>query len=622
MDERLIFFSSVLLLGISAQWLAWRLKVPSILLLLATGFVAGIFYDQDRVVNEQTLFALVSLAVGVIMLEGGLTLKFSELREAGTAVLRLVGIGSLISWGVSSVAAHYLGGFSWQVAILVSAILVVTGPTVIGPLLRSVKPQRNVNSILKWEGIVIDPVGAILAVLVFGALFGHGHGDHGHSSGAVGVMAALGKTILIGVGLGYGAAWSLSHVLKRHWVPDFLQSVVVLAIGLALFTISNLLQHESGLLTVTVMGIVLANQHRAKIRHVVEFKEVLRTILISCLFIVLGARIGVDDIAMVWKEASLFLVALIVVVRPVSVFLSQFGNKAVSFREKLYLSLMAPRGIVAAAVSSVFALELAEKGGPFGEEAARIVPVTYFVIVGTVAFYGLLAAPLARRLGLARKNPQGVLFVGIRSWSIEAAKIIQDAGFRVLMIDTNYSATADARMAGIPAVNANILSEYASEELDLVGIGYLVAATPNDQVNTLACLNLGHSLGISNVFQLHPADHSSSERKSSSTEFNGRDFGSREITNQGLEDFVKSGAVIKRTSINEEFSADDFDEFYGDSALVLFKLSSGNTLSVMTPDSSAPVPGDQLISLVFEQTDKVVAPMEETGESDGPAPLP
>lgn len=198
MDERLIFYTLVLLLGIGAQWIAWRLKLPSILLLLGTGFLAGQFYDQSEIVDQQTLFVLVSLAVGIILLEGGLTLRFSELKEAGTAVLRLVGLGSLVTWVLSSLAAYYVGGFSWQVGILISAILVVTGPTVIGPLLQTVKPKRSVNSILKWEGIVIDPVGAILAVLVFGVFFGHGHGP----MGATGVLLGLGKTLLVGVGLG------------------------------------------------------------------------------------------------------------------------------------------------------------------------------------------------------------------------------------------------------------------------------------------------------------------------------------------------------------------------------------------------------------------------------------
>lgn len=595
MDERLIFYSAVLLLGIGAQWLAWRIKTPSILLLLATGFIAGQFYDQSAVVEEQTLFAIVSLAVGIIMLEGGLTLRFSELKEAGGTVLRLIGIGSMVTWGLTSLAAHFLAGFSWPVALLVAAVLVVTGPTVIVPLLNSVRPKRSVNSVLKWEGIVIDPVGAILAVLVFGVFFGHGHGH----SGIEGVLMGLGKTLLVGIGLGYGAAVGLSYILSRHWVPDFLQSVVVLTVGLSAFTVSNIFQHESGLLTVTILGIGLANQERAKIRHVVEFKEVLRTILISCLFIVLGARIGIDDIQLVWKEALLMLLALIVVVRPLSVFISTLGSK-IPKREMLFLALMAPRGIVAAAVSSVFALELAESGGAFAGEAAKIVPITYTIIVGTVAFYGLLAAPLARKLGLALKNPQGILFVGIRDWAVSAAKLVQDQGFRVLMIDSNYGATSRARMAGVAAVNANVLSDYASEEIDMVGIGSILATTPNDQVNTLACINFGHTLGISNVYQLKPADSEGSERKSSSSEFHGRYFGDRAVTSAEIESLSRSGAIMKCTTLKSEFTIDDFRSHYGESALILFRIKNGGELLVVGPKSSAFSAGEQLIALVVE----------------------
>ncbi len=603
MDERPIVFTAILFIGILAQWLAWRLKLPSILLLLAFGFLGGQFYDQSAVIESQTLFAVVSLAVGIILLEGGLTLRFSELKEAGPSVLRLVGLGSLITWALSSVAAHYLVDFSWPVAILFSAILVVTGPTVIGPILRTVKPKRSVNSILKWEGIVIDPVGAILAVLVFGVFF---HEGHGHS-GAVGVLMGLGKTILIGVGLGFATAAGLAYVIGKHWVPDFLQSLVVLSVSLTLFTLSNMIQHESGLLTVTVIGIGLANQHRAKIRHVIEFKEVLRTVLISCLFIVLGARISVEDILSVWKEALLFLFVLIVVVRPASVFLSNIGSKRLSIREQWFLALMAPRGIVAAAVSSVFALDLinfAEPGSPIAEEANRIVPVTYTVIVGTVAFYGLLSGFFARKLGVAMKNPQGVLFVGIRRWTIEAAEIIKNTGFRVLMIDSNYSAARDARMTGIPTMNANVLSDFTAEEIDLVGIGYVVAATPNDQVNTLACLGLGHHMGNSNVFQLKPVDFDEPERKAASTEYNGRLLGRDPVSSAVMAELEKSGAVVKLNTLSENFSLEDFEKQYGESALVLFVISSSGELIPQTPESSAPVPGDKIISMVIENDEE------------------
>jgi len=618
MDERLIVFTAVVFIGILAQWLAWRLKLPSILLLLAFGFLGGQFYDQSGIIDSQTLFAVVSLAVGIILLEGGLTLRFSELKEAGPSVLRLVGLGSLISWGLSSLAAHYVVGFSWPVAILFAAILVVTGPTVIGPILRTVKPKRSVNSILKWEGIVIDPVGAILAVLVFGVFFHEGHSQ----SGVVGVLMGLGKTILIGVGLGFAAAAGLAYVIGKHWVPDFLQSLVVLAVSLALFTLSNMIQHESGLLTVTIIGIGLANQHRAKIRHVIEFKEVLRTALISCLFIVLGARITVEDLLLVWKEALLFLLILIVVVRPASVFLSNLGSKQLTIKEQWFLALMAPRGIVAAAVSSVFALDLAEAGGAFEEEASRIVPITYTVIVGTVAFYGLFAGFFARKLGVAMKNPQGVLFVGIRRWSIEAAQIIKEAGFRVMMVDSNYRAAKDARMAGIPTMNANVLSDFATEEVDLVGIGYAVAATPNDQVNTLACMSLGHHMGASNVFQLKPVDFDESERKAATTVYNGRLLGADPLPFPAIVELEGKGAVVKSTMLNENFTLEDFEKHNGDTAWILFVINAAGELTPQTPQSSPPVAGDRIISLVLESNEEPRTHLTVGDEEDPVVNLP
>ncbi|MEM7698558.1 MAG: cation:proton antiporter, partial [Verrucomicrobiota bacterium] len=324
-----------------------------------------------------------------------------------------------------------------------------------------------------------------------------------------------------------------------------------------------------------------------------------RVILISSLFIVLGARIGIDDLVSVWKEALLFLAALVLVVRPLSVFISTWGAKGFDWRDKVFLSCMAPRGIVAAAVSSVFALDLAEQGGAIAEEAARIVPITYVVIVGTVALYGLSSAPLARWLGVAMKNPQGILFVGIRSWTVDLAKAIQEAGFRVLMVDSNYEATRVARMAGVPAENANILSDYAAEELDLVGIRSLVAATPNDQVNALACINLGHSLGPSSVFQLKPADGDASNRISTSDDLGGRLFGLNAPSSEKILELEESGAVVKVTRLTEDFDFDAYRERYGESSCVLFTIGESR-LDVAYPGSSQPSVGDTLVSLVVE----------------------
>ena len=596
MEHYLIFFTLVMVLGIAAQWLAWRLRLPSILALLAFGFIAGQIYDQSQLINDDALFAIVSLSVALILLEGGLTLKFSELREAGFTVLRLSSLGALITWVLAMPALHFLSGFSWQVAALLGAILTVTGPTVIGPLLRNVRPRKPVDAILKWEGIVIDPVGAVLAVLVFTAVFGHGN-DHG--DGWQAVLIGLGKTLLVGLGLGFGAAKAIVYVLKHHWIPDYLHSVVVLAVGLGLFTVSNLIQHESGLLMITVLGVGIANQPHAPIRHIVEFKETLRVILISCLFIVLGGRVGWEEIAANGQSSLLLLLALILVVRPASIFLSTIGSR-LNVREKVFLSLMAPRGIVAAAVASIFAIELAETQLAFAAEAERIVPVIFTVIVGTVLFYGLTAAPIARKLGLAVPNPQGVIFAGVSDWVIAAAKVIQEAGFRVLVIDSNYEATKKARMAGVPSLTASVTSDYVTEEVDFSGLGRLVAVTTNDQVNSLACIGFSHALGRSHVFQLKPVDRDETERKSFSSELTGRQLFNGHVTSVTLREMQLAGAVIKVTQITEAYSIEDFREHYGTNAINLFVMREDGRLDVVVTESIKPAAGDRVVSLVVE----------------------
>lgn len=594
MEKWLIFFCSVLLLGMLAQWLAWRFRFPSIVALLIFGFIAGQFFDQSTIVNDNVLFALVSLSVSMIMLEGGLTLRFRELKESGKSLTRLISVGAAITWILSASALHWLAGFSWPVALLIGSILVVTGPTVIGPLLRNVRPKQRLDWILKWEGIVIDPIGAILAVLVFGALFGH----DGHTSSWYLTLANLCLTVLVGIGFGFGAAKGIVFVLRRHWVPDFLQSVMILSVAMALFTLSNFIQHESGLLTVTVLGIKLANQNVAKIRHIIEFKENLRIILISCLFIILGGRVGWQDMLAVWKETVLMLVALIAFIRPAAVFASTYGT-VLSRKEKIFLSLMAPRGIVAAAISAIFALELSHLGGSIAEEASRIVPIVFGIIFGTVTFYGLAAAPIARKLGLASPNPQGVMFAGANPWSIKAAVVLQNAGFRVLMVDSNYQATQRARMEGVTAFNANVLSSYSTEEIDLHGIGRMLAVTPNDEINSLACLGFGHTLGRSNVYQLLPNSANETERKTSSYhELSGRILFNGSMTSTKLRELDATGAVVKSTPITETFTYEDYRHRYGPNAVSLFIIRKSGTLAVVTEEVKPPSDGDTLISLI------------------------
>src|SRR6056297_2177911 len=329
--DLLFYLALVPSLGIAAQWLAAQTNLPSILLLLLFGLALGLFVNPDDFLAELTggdvsagprlLFPLVALSVGVIMFEGGLSLRLSELRESGSAALRLVTIGALVTLAGVSLAAHEILQFSWRMSLLLGAILVVTGPTVIGPLLRQVRPSRRVASALKWEGIVIDPIGAVLAVLVFEQAYSH-QGDVSFVAAAMMLI----WTSAVGVGLGTIGGWLLTLVFRKFWLPDALHGPAALSFALLLFAASDQLAHESGLITVTVMGIWLINQKWADVEHVVELKENLRVLLIGCLFILLGSRVDVQDIVSIGLPGLLFLAVLILLIRPLSVFIALAGS--------------------------------------------------------------------------------------------------------------------------------------------------------------------------------------------------------------------------------------------------------------------------------------------------------
>ena len=613
----LYYLAGVPLLGIAAQWLAWRLRLPSILLLLGIGVAVGSFVSPDELlaqladvdastsaIGSRVLFPIVSLSVAVILFEGGLTLRIHELKEAGSGVLRLVTIGALASWGLTTAAAVLLLDLDLRIAALIGAILVVTGPTVVAPMLRQIQPTRRIASVVKWEGIVIDPIGAVLAVLVFEYVFA----DAGHATPAA-ITVMLFKTVAVGVVMGLVAAGLLIQSVKRYWVPDFLHGVVFLTVAIGVFALSNLLQEESGLVTVTILGVALANQKSVSLQHVIEFKEHLRVLLISCLFIVLGSRVNPRDVWELGFGGAAFLAALIFIVRPTAVFLATIRS-TLPFRERIFLSFLAPRGIVAAAVSSVFALKLASWSGielaneEFTKQADALVPITFLVIVGTVFVYGLFAAPLARRLKLAEPNPQGILFASAEPGMRAIAKQVQAAGYSVLLVDTNYANIAAANMAGLPAECSSILSEHVREELDLGGIGRLLAMTSNDEVNSLAVREFSHLFGRANVYQLTPWDEGSGKRTSISEHLRGRLLFHGELNHDSLVSRFVRGAQIKTTTLTDEFTHDDFQLRYGSSAIMLFIIDEAKKLEICTLAPPAePKAGQTIIALVEPITD-------------------
>ena len=588
----LVQVTGILLLGILAQWSAWRVRLPSILLLLATGILAGPltgWLHPDELFGD-LLLPIVSLSVAVILYEGGLNLKIRELRSIGGVLLLLTTIGVGISWMVGMAAAHFILGFRWPVAALLGSILVVTGPTVIGPILRHLRLRGKVGSLLKWEGIIVDPLGATLAVLVFSAVeAGVGHGGVGESS------IYLGLTLLLGVFVGCVAAGALILALARFWVPDSLHNPVSLMLMFAAFTAANLLRDESGLLAVTVMGIVLANQRWVSIRHIVEFKETLTVLLISCLFIILAARLQPEDLRGLGWESFVFTAVMLVVARPVSALVATWGS-SLTWQERCFLCCMAPRGIVAAAISSVFALSLVSAGYP---RAVEMVPVTFLLVFVSVLLYGLSAAPLARRLGLIQANPQGILFVGADSWVRVLARTLQEEGCPVLLVDTHWENICQARMGGLPCLYGSALAEATREEINYTGLGKMRAVTSNNEANSLACLRYVEDFGRQAVYQLPFEPVKAATHEAVSPGHHGRFLFDQGMTYDALVDLIGSEPTVKKTRLTAEFDFKALQAEHGDAVLPLFMLKPDGTVHVRTVNESLdPKPGDLLISVV------------------------
>ena len=502
MNEPLLAFAGLAALAGICQWLAWRFLLPSILFLLTAGVLVGpVFglFDPDVFLGE-LLFPFVSVAVAIILFEGGLTLKLSDIRGHGAVVTRLITVGVLITWALISVATHYLFDMPWALALVFGSIVVVSGPTVVKPLLRSVRPSDKVGHILNWEGILIDPVGVFLALIVFDlallTLPGSELSEGGHGYGHVALI--LLKLIGIGTAVGVAAGWATAYALRRYLVPDYLVNVVVLAVVVCAFTLSETLQHESGLLAVTIMGVWLANKKGLHVEELLHFKEDLSVLLISGLFVVLAARIDIGLIPQYgWQILALLAFAQLVV-RPLNAWICTLGT-SLSLSERLFLGWIAPRGIVAAAVSSLFVLRLEEANMPMAE---LLVPLVFSMIIGTVVFQSLTAKPLAKRLGISNPEPNGVLFFGANDIAIALATALRTESVRVMLSDTSWRNVRRARQAGLEAYHGNPTSGHAAENLDLQGVGKLVAVSDNGDTNALAGIHFRSIFGSSSVFTL------------------------------------------------------------------------------------------------------------------------
>ncbi len=505
--------AGIIILGIFAQWLAWRTRVPAILPLILIGLAVGplsTLYTPDGskllepvynpqldkgIFPNQYLFYFVSLSIGIILFEGGLTLKRKELRGMAPAIGRLISLGAAITFFGGGLAGHFIMGLSIPVAFLFSALIIVTGPTVIAPILQNVPLSRKVATVLKWEGILIDPIGALVAVLVFEFIVS-GHGGIEFTSH---VLSSFIYIMLTGGLIGIAAAGLLHVFIKRQWVPHYLINVFTLAMVLLAFVMSEYFAHESGLLTVVVMGMVLANVEVPQLKQILFFKESISVLLISMLFILLSANIDIAHLMLLrdWRCAALFAF-VVLVLRPAAVFASMRGSD-LHFREKLFISWVGPRGIVAAGIASLFGIKLTTDGIPYAE---YLTPLVFMIVLGTVLLNATTARPMAYLLGVIQEASTGILIVGANKAARLIAKYLQDNGRHVALIDSNEKNIERARAMGLEAFKANIFTDDLEEMLELVDMGYLIALTSNADVNEYAVTHYKKVFGEHGAFRL------------------------------------------------------------------------------------------------------------------------
>ncbi|WP_152286692.1 cation:proton antiporter [Flavicella marina] len=565
----MVELSGIIILGILAQWSAWKFKLPAILPLIIIGLFVGpiaaewlssdgtkwiqpIWNGEKGLFPGESLYYFVSLAISIILFEGGLTLKLNEVRNVGPVITKLITIGSAVTFWGAGLAVHFIFGLTWQVSFLFSALIIVTGPTVITPILRNIPLKKDVSAVLKWEGILIDPIGALVAVLVF-EFINVGTGTTYTKT----AFLEFGKIVLFGSTFGFTFAHALSFAIRRKLIPHYLLNVFVLASVLGIFVLSDAFSHESGLLSVVVMGMVLGNSNLPYLDDILDFKESISVLLISILFILLAANVNWSDLMLIYNWQTLTLLAIIVfIVRPLGVFLSS-TQSTLKFNEKLFISWVGPRGIVAAGIASLFGLKLVKNGV---EGAEYITPLVFVVVLGTVLFNATTARAFARLTGVFVQDSEGILIIGASKFSRLIADYLNQNGKQIVLIDSNQGNIDKARNLGLDANLADIYSDDLVDDIELSNIGFLIALTGNAEINKYSIQRFKKQFGENGVFRIRTHDEVVENSRTSNLLHHKNDFVSvsevarkypkiNEIAFNTKEEYIK---LIRLTETDED----------------------------------------------------------------------
>ncbi|MDT0651158.1 cation:proton antiporter [Autumnicola edwardsiae] len=513
--------ASLVILGILAQWLAWKIKTPAILPLILIGLLVGpistlitedgtkwvepIWNGSQGLFPGESLFYFVSLAISIILFEGGLTLRRSEVGNIGPVILKLISVGTAVTFVGAGLGAHFVFGLTWQISFLFSALIIVTGPTVISPILRNIPLRVHVSSILKWEGILIDPIGALISVLMFEFIRVEGGQDFTQTA-----LIEFGKILLFGFTFGFTFAHLLSFLIRRNIIPHYLLNVFILATVLGVFVLADMFAHESGLLAVVIMGMVMGNQKLPNIKELLYFKESLSVLLISILFILLAANIEISELLLVFNWNALILFGIVVlVVRPLGVLLSSLGS-GLKANEMAFISWVGPRGIVAAGIASLFGLRLTREGV---EGAEYITPLVFMVVLLSVLLNATTARLFAKLVGVFIKDSQGILIIGASSISRLIGKYLQDNNRHVVLLDNNSDNIKKAKDLGIDAIEGSVYADDLLNNVELNDVGYVMAITGNSDINKTAITKFKKQFGENGSFRVINSDEMNNPEK-------------------------------------------------------------------------------------------------------------
>ncbi|WP_117168364.1 cation:proton antiporter [Paraliobacillus sediminis] len=608
LDSFLVQFMIIGILGVGSQWVAWRFRLPAIVVMSIVGLLAGPIFS---VIHPEQDFGdmyrpFISVAVAIILFEGSLNLNFKEVRGLGKPVLRIVTWGALISWILGSLAAHYVAGLSWTISFVIGAIFIVTGPTVILPLLRQSKLKPRPAKILKWEGIIVDPFGALLAVFAFEIIVFLTAETPDITALLFFALASI-FAVVLGIGFGKLIGWSF----ESGYMPEYLKSSAVLIAVIACFAIADEVTHETGLLAVTAMGMTLANMGIASIRQMRHFKEDISILLVSAIFIMLTASLTRETLIQVFNPEIIgYVLLMLFLVRPLSIFISTIGTD-LKFKEKILVGWIAPRGIVALTVASYFASVFTD--GDF-EGAEIITSITFALVFFTVCAHGFSIGWLAKKLDLSSDGKPGALIIGSNQFSVALAKVMNELKVPILISDSSWERLYKARQAGIDIHHGEILSEQTEYSVDMTPYDYLIAATEYDSYNALVASTFVPEFGRKDVYRLSIQHNSGDNIEDMDHTIGGRILFTKDVALDDLTHKVEIGYVFRKTTLTEQYTFKSYRDNCESHTVLLFVLKANGKLLFFTEEMAvSPEAGDTVISLTppSKEFNKIKEKIEE-----------